>query len=176
MRDDWLCLDMKKTALVITVSDGVHAGSRDDRSGEVAVQELKQRGFCILAQETVPDDVQLIVHCIQKWTRQPVDLVLTTGGTGLGPRDVTPEAVRPLLDREIPGYGELLRSDGLRHTPMAVLSRSFAGTIGRTLIIVLPGNPKAVGEGLQAVGPTLHHALDLLAGETKHQSSERVRD
>jgi molybdenum cofactor biosynthesis protein B len=117
----------------------------------------------------VPDERVRIEAEIRGWvTTGAVDLVLTTGGTGLGPRDVTPEAVRALLDREIPGYGELLRSSGLAHTPMAVLARSLAGNAGSVLVIVLPGSPRAVSQGIAVLAPTLSHALDLLAGDTEH--------
>jgi len=158
-----------KRAAVLTVSDGVTAGTRADVSGDVAALELSKLGFSILHRSVVPDEKARIEAEIRGWvTNGAVDLVLTTGGTGLGPRDVTPEAVRALLDREIPGYGELLRSSGLAHTPMAVLARSLAGNVGSVLVVALPGSPKAVSQGIAALAPTLSHALDLLAGNTRH--------
>jgi molybdenum cofactor synthesis domain-containing protein len=158
-----------KRAAVLTVSDGVSSGQRQDLSGRVAVEELSKLGFSIVHRAVVPDDRVRIEAEIRGWIEiGAVDLVLTTGGTGLGPRDVTPEAVRALLDREIPGYGELLRSSGLAHTKMAVLSRSLAGSVGSVLVIALPGSPKAVSQGIQALAPTLGHALDILAGDTGH--------
>ena len=158
-----------KRAAVLTVSDGVTAGTRADVSGDVAALELSKLGFSILHRSVVPDEKVRIEAEIRGWvTNGAVDLVLTTGGTGLGPRDVTPEAIRALLDREIPGYGELLRSSGLAHTPMAVLARSLAGNVGSVLVVALPGSPKAVSQGIAALAPTLSHALDLLAGNTRH--------
>lgn len=158
-----------RRAAVLTVSDGVTAGTRADVSGDVAALELSKLGFSILHRSVVPDEKVRIEAEIRGWvTNGAVDLVLTTGGTGLGPRDVTPEAVRALLDREIPGYGELLRSRGLAHTPMAVLARSLAGNVGSVLVVALPGSPKAVSQGIAALAPTLSHALDLLAGDTRH--------
>jgi len=158
-----------KRAAVLTVSDGVTAGTRADVSGDVAALELSKLGFSILHRSVVPDEKARIEAEIRGWvTNGAVDLVLTTGGTGLGPRDVTPEAIRALLDREIPGYGELLRSSGLAHTPMAVLARSLAGNVGSVLVVALPGSPKAVSQGIAALAPTLSHALDLLAGDTRH--------
>ncbi len=159
-----------KRVAVLTISDGVAAGVREDRSGEVASEELQKLGFEVVAREVVSDEKAQIAAFVRAWAGGgEVELVVTTGGTGLGPRDVTPEAIRPILEREIPGYGELLRADGLHQTPMAVLSRSLAGTLGSALIICLPGSPKAVREGLAALAPTLPHALELLRGDTEHR-------
>jgi molybdenum cofactor synthesis domain-containing protein len=126
-------------------------------------------GFTVSDRALVADDRAAIAEKLRAWVEADVaDLIVTTGGTGLGPRDVTPEALEDVVERKLPGYGELLRRDGLRHTPMAVLSRSSAGTVGRVLIVALPGSPTAVRQGLTALQPTLGHALELLSGKTEH--------
>lgn len=164
------------TAAVLTASDGCAAGVVPDRSGVVARRILLELGFRIADSAIVPDEVDAIREKVSGWAASGIRLVLTTGGTGLCPRDRTPEAVKPLLDRELPGYGELLRSEGLRDTPMAVLSRSLAGSIGATLVIVLPGSPRAVESGLRTLAPTVPHALQLLAGDTAHPRSVNARN
>ncbi|MXX86435.1 MAG: MogA/MoaB family molybdenum cofactor biosynthesis protein [Acidobacteria bacterium] len=164
------------TAAVLTASDRCSAGLAPDRSGVIARRILLELGFRIADSAIVPDEIDAIRGRVGAWAGSGIRLVLTTGGTGLGPRDRTPEAVTPLLDRELPGYGELLRSEGLRDTPMAVLSRSLAGSIGATLVIVLPGSPRAVESGLGTLAPTIFHALQLLAGDTAHSRSVKARN
>lgn len=164
------------TAAILTASDGCAAGVVPDRSGVIARRILQELGFRIADSAIVPDEVDAIRERVSAWAASGMQLVLTTGGTGLGPRDRTPEAVTPLLDRDLPGYGELLRSEGLRDTPMAVLSRSLAGSIGATLVIVLPGSPRAVESGLRTLAPTIPHALQLLAGDTAHPRSVKARN
>ena len=155
-------------AHVITVSDGVSAGTRTDASGPVLLDLLK-RGFEVSGPEVVPDDQARISEAIVAAVADGNDLVITTGGTGLGPRDVTPQATSKLIDYEVPGLGELMRRAGAASTPMAVLSRGVVGVRGRSMIINVPGSPNGARESLEAVLPVLGHAIQLLHGNTKHE-------
>jgi molybdopterin adenylyltransferase len=155
-------------ACVITVSDGVSARTRDDESGRALVSILKKADFQVSEPVVVPDEQQRIADAIVAAADNGADVVVTTGGTGLGPRDVTPQATSAVIDFEVPGIGEAMRRAGAASTPMAALSRSMAGVRGQTLIINVPGNPRGAAESLEAVMPTLAHAIRLLHGNTRH--------
>jgi molybdenum cofactor biosynthesis protein B len=155
-------------AHVITVSDGVFHGTRDDKSGPALVKLLRGGGLEVGEPEVVPDEVERITDAIETAITLGADVVVTTGGTGLGPRDVTPQATAPLLDYEVPGIGEEMRRAGVGSTPTAALSRSLAGVRGRTLIINVPGSVRGAVESLEAVLPVLGHAVQLLHGDTAH--------
>jgi molybdenum cofactor synthesis domain-containing protein len=154
---------------VITVSDSAIAGTRQDLSGPTVRARAESLGWTVSVREMVPDESAQIADALRRLADSgEVELILTTGGTGVAVRDVTPEATRGIVQREIPGLGELMRFEGLKHTPMAVLSRGLAGVRGRTLIVNLPGSPKGAVESLDAIAKLVPHVLDLLEGKTSH--------
>lgn len=153
---------------VLTLSDAGSRGERVDTSGPAIYQWLTGLGVEVAQTAIIPDDPETIETALRDWAAGGLDLILTTGGTGLGPRDHTPEATRRVIEREAPGIAELMRAAGLAHTPMAALSRGVAGVAGSTLIINLPGSEKAVRENLEAIEPIIEHALTLIRGHTEH--------
>ncbi|MFN8620587.1 MAG: MogA/MoaB family molybdenum cofactor biosynthesis protein [Chloroflexota bacterium] len=155
-------------ALVLTVSDGVAAGVREDTGGAGLAERVAAAGYAV-RRAAVADEPALIVQAIQGAALDGVRLVVSTGGTGLGPRDRTPEAIRSIASMEIPGYGEAMRAAGRRFTPLADLSRSLAVAVGDVLVIAVPGSPKGALESFDAVAPILEHTLDILAGYTQHR-------
>ena len=156
-------------AAVLTISDSVSQGERHDRSGPAVRERLEQLGWKIAVVEVIPDEAPEIRQRLATLADGgQVSAIFTTGGTGVAPRDVTPEATRAVIDREIPGFGELMRVRGREATPLAVLSRAVAGTRGRVLIINLPGSPKGAVESLDAIVELVPHVLDLLQGQTEH--------
>ncbi len=152
-------------AAVLTVSDGVSAGTREDRSGVVLEELLRAAGFDV-ARRVVPDERDAIAEALAALADE-ARLVLTTGGTGVGPRDVTPEATITVIERAAPGIAEAIRADSLARTPHALLSRGVAGVVGRTLVVNLPGSPGGCRDGFEVLRPAVRHALELLAGETR---------
>lgn len=154
---------------VLTISDSSAAGTREDGSGPAVCQRIQQEGWTVAETAVLPDEADRIAGRLRDLAdRGAADAIFTTGGTGVAPRDVTPEATRAVLDREIPGLGELMRSEGLKSTSFAALSRAVAGIRGRTLIINLPGSPKGALESLGAVVPLVPHMVDLMQGKTEH--------
>ena len=157
-------------AAVLTVSDGVVAGTREDKSGDLLAELLAAEGYEV-ERRVVPDEAEEIAAGIVELA-DAVALVLTTGGTGVAPRDVTPEATRSVIEREAPGIAEAIRADSLTRTPHALLSRGVAGVHGRTLVVNLPGSPGGCRDGFAVLRPALAHALGLLTeAETAHKQT-----
>ena len=149
-------------ALILTISDSAAAGKREDLSGPEASRILTESGFEVRGIEVLPDDRAAIESRLRQAAASGLDLVVTTGGTGLSPRDVTPESTLAVIDRNVPGLAELMRMEGVKNTPRAVLSRAVSGIRGATLIINLPGSVKGVRECLGAIRPVLGHAVETL--------------
>lgn len=158
---------------VLTVSDSAVAGTRDDLSGPAIVAHCREKAWTVITTEVVPDEREIIASQLRSWADGNVAaLILTTGGTGVAPRDVTPEATVDVIERQIPGMAELMRAKGLEQTPFSALSRAVVGTRGRSLLINLPGSPKGAVHSLRAVEHLVPHILDLLAGRTEHSEKE----
>src|SRR5687768_5354619 len=168
---------LDRRAAVLTVSDRVTRGEVEDSSGPALAARLEEAGWRVIDRAAVPDDDEAIAAALSRLADEDVALVLTTGGTGIAPRDVTPDATRRVIDREVPGIAEALRAASLAQTPHAMLSRATAGVRGATLIVNLPGSPKAVAETFSVLAPVLDHAARLLRGEpvspTEHQARDR---
>lgn len=156
-------------AVIITASDACAAGEREDKSGDALVELLTKLGAEIVAKDIVNDDLDNLAHKLRAYADlKHVNLIVTTGGTGFGRRDNTPEATRQVIEREAPGLAEAMRIQTFKDTPMAMISRGICGIRSGTLIVNLPGSPKAVRESFAVISPVLNHAIDLLAGHTQH--------
>ena len=155
------------SAAVITVSDSCARGEREDLSGSAVAELLRDRGFFIAGTQTVADEAPAIQHAILRWVGR-VRLIVTTGGTGVAPRDVTPEATRAVCDRILEGIAERMRLEGSKKTPFAALSRGICGVRGTTLVLNLPGSPSGAVDSLASVIDLLPHALQVLAGDARH--------
>ncbi|GAI45527.1 unnamed protein product, partial [marine sediment metagenome] len=155
---------------ILTISDKVWRGQREDKSGEAIRDSLSSLDGLVVKNEVVPDETDIIASKLAQWADEgSLDIILTTGGTGLGPRDVTPEATLSIVSRVAPGFAEAMRAETFKTTPFAILSRAVAGVRGKCLIINLPGSPKAVKECLGVILPVIPHAIEIIKGEvTEH--------
>lgn len=158
---------MRRTAAVLTASDGVAAGTRVDESGDLIESLLAEAGFTVVERLVVPDDVERIESSLRTLVER-ARLVVSTGGTGFGPRDVTPEATARVIDRRADGLIHAMYAAGLEKTPMAAISRALIGSSGSTLVVNLPGSPRGSRENLEAILSVVPHVLDLLQGDTEH--------
>lgn len=156
----------RTAAGVLTVSDKGARGEREDQSGRIVARMLEEAGFTVRNIEVIPDDRDRIAETIRRWADEDaLALIITSGGTGLTPRDVTPQATRDVIDYQVPGMAEAMRAESLKKTPHAMISRAVAGVRGKTLIINVPGSPRGAAENLAVVLPALDHALSKLAGD-----------
>ena len=163
-------------AAILTISDSAVQGTRQDVSGPRLREKVEALGWRVHTQALVPDEADRIAaKLVELAESTEINLILSTGGTGVAPRDVTPEATRRVIDREIVGLGELMRSEGRKSTPFAVLSRGLAGARGRVLIVNFPGSPKGAVESLEAIAALIPHVLDLLGGKTEHPTSNNEK-
>ncbi|MCU1285240.1 MAG: molybdopterin adenylyltransferase [Acidobacteriales bacterium] len=158
---------MPITAAILTISDSTHRGEREDTSGPAILKLLQEKGFTVISRDASPDDQGRISATLIQMS-ELAQFVVTTGGTGISPRDVTPEATAAVCEKQLPGIAEMMRAEGLKQTKFAPLSRSICGTRGKSLILNLPGNPKGALESLSLVLPLVSHALDLLNNKTSH--------
>jgi len=155
-------------AAILTISTSVARGTREDRSGDALARLAGEAGAQIAARDVVADDPAAIEAVLRRHVADAVDLIFTTGGTGLTPDDVTPEATRAVIERDAPGFAEAMRAESIRRTPMGILSRGVAGIAGRTLIVNFPGNPNAIEETFPVLAPTLTHVVETLGGRSVH--------
>ncbi len=160
-------MEALNTTAIITVSDGVSAGTREDRSGEALTQLVEQAGFSVVIRDVVVDEIPAIEDSLRRAVAH-ARLVVTTGGTGFGPRDVTPEATERVIDRRAGGLEHLMFQTGIGATPMAALGRGLVGSAGTSLVVNLPGSPRGAVENLSALLDLVPHALELLVGHTEH--------
>jgi molybdopterin adenylyltransferase len=161
-------------AAILTVSTSVSRRENEDLSGPKLAAAAEQAGCEVVAMEVVPDDFALIEDRLHSFVAAGCDLVFTTGGTGLTPNDVTPEATRSVIQREAPGFSETMRAEGLKHTPLGILTRGVSGIAGRTLIVNFPGSPKSIEQLFPVLAPTLKHVVRTLRGDSSHHESDRA--
>ncbi|MBK6755754.1 MAG: bifunctional molybdenum cofactor biosynthesis protein MoaC/MoaB [Flavobacteriales bacterium] len=168
-KSDWKdAFDKPPRAAVLIISDGVASGKKEDKAGAAIIERLRNLGVQVGAQAVVADEPDQIVKQVKDWTAQGIDLILTTGGTGLSPRDRTPEAIAPILDREVPGIMEAARAYGQERMPLAIMSRGVAGMIGRTLVITLPGSTRGAQETMDALFPFVLHVIKVQEHAFRH--------